>query len=145
MRAVADTGPLFAAISRSQPAHAAAAHLVSRIGRELIVLSWVAAELDYLARKRLGPAAARAFARALVDGTHRFVPGSPGLLARAAEIDRRYGDLDVGLVDASIMAYAERHELPILTFDYKHFRATAPARGSWRLVINEAQYQRAAS
>lgn len=38
------------------------------------------------------------------------------------------------------MALAERHGLPILTFDFAHFRATKPARGHWRLVVDEARY-----
>lgn len=38
------------------------------------------------------------------------------------------------------MALAERHELPILTFDFAHFRATKPARGHWKLVVDEARY-----
>ena len=38
------------------------------------------------------------------------------------------------------MAYAERHHLPVLTFDFEDFRATRPAKGHWRLVIDEARY-----
>ena len=68
---------------------------------------------------------------------------SPGLLERAAEFDAHYADLDLGLVDASIMAYAERHDLPILTFDFRHFRATESANGPWRLVMSEEQVERA--
>jgi hypothetical protein len=64
---------------------------------------------------------------------------SPGLLSRAAELDALYGDLNLGLVDASIMAYAERHDLPILTFDFRDFRATESSRGPWRLVLSERQ------
>ena len=42
------------------------------------------------------------------------------------------------------MAYAERHDaerhdLPILTFDFRDFRATESARGPWRLVLSEEQ------
>ena len=142
MRAVADTGPLFDAISKREPAHEAAAELVALMGRGLVVLGWVAAELDYLVRRRVGAHAARAFARSLADGVHQFVPGSQGLLERAVEIDSRHADLGLGLVDASVMAYAERHDLPILTFDFKHFRAARPQRGAWRLVMSEDQYRR---
>jgi hypothetical protein len=38
------------------------------------------------------------------------------------------------------MALAERHRLPILTFDFAHFRATRPRRGYWTLVVDEARY-----
>ena len=40
------------------------------------------------------------------------------------------------------MAYAERHDLPILTFDFRDFRATESARGPWRLVLSEEQLER---
>jgi hypothetical protein len=39
------------------------------------------------------------------------------------------------------MAYAERHELPILTFDFHDFRAATPERGHWRLVVDEQRYR----
>ena len=61
-------------------------------------------------------------------------------MSRAVEIDAQYADLDLGLVDASVMAIAERHNLPVLTFDFAHFRATHPVHGHWRLVVNESQY-----
>jgi len=51
--------------------------------------------------------------------------------------------LDLGLVDTSIMAYAERHRLPILTFDFRDFRATSSSHGPWRLVLDEEQLARA--
>lgn len=33
------------------------------------------------------------------------------------------------------------HDLPILTFDFAHFRATAPARGYWRLLVEEKRFR----
>jgi predicted nucleic acid-binding protein len=83
---------------------------------------------------------ARLFLRSLADGEHSLVFLSPGLFRRAVELDARYADLDLGLVDASVMAIAERRGLPVLTFDFAHFRATQPAAGEWRLVVNESQY-----
>ncbi len=68
---------------------------------------------------------------------------SAALLRRAAEIDARFADLALGLVDASVMALAERHHHPILTFDFEHFRAAPPQDGYWRLVIDESRYARA--
>ena len=66
---------------------------------------------------------------------------TPALLRRAAEIDDVFADLELGLTDACVMAIAERNTLPILTFDFEDFRATKPARGFWRLVVDEARYQ----
>ena len=56
------------------------------------------------------------------------------------EIDAGFADLDLGLVDSAVMAIAERQDLPILTFDFEHFRATRPASGYWRLVVDEGRY-----
>ena len=39
------------------------------------------------------------------------------------------------------MAVAEQRDLPILTFDFKHFRATRPCDGYWRLVVDENRYR----
>ena len=38
------------------------------------------------------------------------------------------------------MAIAERHDLPILTFDFTDFRATESASGPWRLALEEHTY-----
>ena len=38
------------------------------------------------------------------------------------------------------MAYADRHDLPVLSFDFEHFRAAPPPGGHWRLVVDEARY-----
>ena len=64
---------------------------------------------------------------------------APGVLRHAAAIDARFAELGLGLVDASLMAYAERHDLPVLTFDFAHFRAAPPKHGYWRLVVDEAK------
>lgn len=140
MNAVADTGPLLSVVDRRDPAHHLAESLVALLGRRLVVPYGVAVEVDHLARARRGARAARAFLAALARGEHEVAFLTPGLLRRACEIDARYADLDLGLVDASVMAIAERHDLPILTFDFEHFRATAPASGHWRLVVDEEKY-----
>ena len=137
---MADTGPLVSAADPRDEAHGLAAAMVSALGRDLVVPSPVMVEVDYLLRARVGLRAARAFLSALVAGEHSTAFLSPGLLRRATEIDERYAALDLGLVDASIMAYAERHRLPVLTFDFEDFRAAPPASGHWSLVVDEARY-----
>jgi predicted nucleic acid-binding protein len=119
--------------------------LVSELGRELLVPDPVVVEVDQLLRARVGRPSARLFLEALAAGEHTVVFLSAGTLRRAVEIDARFGDLDLGFVDACVMAVAERLRLPILTFDFEHFRATRPARGFWRLVVDEARYADATS
>ena len=66
---------------------------------------------------------------------------APGLLRRAVELDSAFADLDLGYVDAAVMAIAERDRLAVLTFDFEHFRATRPDHGYWQLVVDEHRYQ----
>ena len=138
MRVVADTGPLVAAADRSASAHPLAADLVQALGRDLLLLDVVLAETDYMLRARVGSTSARGLLDAVAAGTHTAAFLSPGLLRRAAELDAHYADLELGFVDAAVMAYAERHRLPILTFDFRDFRATGSESGPWRLVLSEA-------
>jgi predicted nucleic acid-binding protein len=143
LRVVADTGPLVAAANSRDEAHGLSAALVTELGRDLVVLDTVAVEVDQLLRARIGAEAARAFLASLDAEEHRVAFLTPALLRRAVAIDARYGDLGLGLTDASVMSYAERHRLPILTFDFRHFRATLPSRGTWRLVVDESRFRHA--
>jgi predicted nucleic acid-binding protein len=113
------------------------------LGRDLIVPAAVMVEVDQLLRSRVGHHSARLFLAALVGGEHRVAFSSAAQLRRAAEIDARFADLGLGLADTSVMALAERHSHPILTFDFEHFRAAPPRDGYWRLVIDEARFARA--
>ena len=144
MNVVCDTGPLVAAADQRDLHHPVAAGLIANLGSRVIVLDTVLAETDKLIRRRGGIRSARRLLAAVAGGAHRAAFLSPGLLGRAAELDTHYADLDLGLVDASIMAYAERHDLPIFTFDFRHFRATESERGPWRLLVSESRLARGA-
>ncbi len=145
MKVVADTGPLVAAANSRDRAHRLASVLVLQLGRDLIIPDLVLVEVDQLLRARIGEGAARTFLAAVAAGEHAVAFLSEGLLRRAVEIDNRFSDLDLGLVDASVMAYAERHDLPLFTFDFEDFRAAPPESGHWQLVIDEARYAEATS
>lgn len=143
MTIVADTGPFLAAINARDEAHRLAASLVTAAGRELLVPDPVVTEVDQLVRQRVGGEAARRFLADLAAGVHERVPFGPTLFARAIDFDRRYADLGLGLVDASVMAVAAATNSAILTFDFTDFRAAPPTHASsWRLVLSEADYHR---
>ncbi len=116
---------------------------MAHLGRELAVPDLVLVEVDQLLRARVSEAAGRAFLAAMGLGEHTVAFGSPRRLRRAVEIDAGFADLGLGLVDATVLALAEEHELPILTFDFEHFRATRPRRGYWQLVVDEHRYRAA--
>jgi len=99
-------------------------------------------EVDQLLRSTVGAHAALAF---LGGRGRRRAPGRQsvaGALRRAVKIDASFADLGLGYTDAAVMAIAERDRLPVLTFDFEHFRATRPAHGFWELVVDEHRYQR---
>jgi predicted nucleic acid-binding protein len=100
----------------------------------------VVVEVDHLLRTRISSYAARVFLAAAASGELSVAFLSRSHLRRATEIDAAFADLDLGYVDSAVMAYAEAHELPVLTFDFEDFRATRPRHGYWRLVIDEARY-----
>jgi hypothetical protein len=114
---------------------------VTELGRDLLVPDVVLVEVDQLLRARISTDAAQLFLGAIASGEHSAMFLSPALLRRAAEIDARFSDLDLGVVDAAVMAVAEQRDLPILTFDFEHFRATRPRDGYWRLVVDEDRYR----
>lgn len=142
MKIVVDTAPIVAAIHANDSAHEMAKTAMRRLRRNAILPSPVLVEVDYLIRSRVGAPPARAFMKSIVDGTHEVAYLTAGLVRRAAELDRRYADLDLGFVDTCVMAIAERRELPIFTFDFRGFRATESATGPWRLAVDERVFQR---
>lgn len=143
MKILVDTGPLVSAIHKDDAAHDVAATALERLRRNAIVPSPVVVEVDHLARSRVGDTAARGFLKTLAGGGHQIAYLTAGLMRRAAELDSKYADLSLGFVDACVMAIAERHRLPILTFDFTDFRATESNTGPWRLAIDEHTYQQA--
>jgi predicted nucleic acid-binding protein len=143
LRVLADTGPLVAAANRRDRAHDLAAALVTELGRELLILDPIIVEVDQLLRARVNRKAGLAFLSAVAQGEHVVEFMTRGLVRRASAIDAKYRDLDLGFVDAALMAYAERHDLPILTFDFEDFRSARPEGGNWRLVVDEQRYREA--
>lgn len=143
MRVLVDSGPLIAAIDQGDSAHRMAAPLMAKLRRRAIVPTPVLVEVDHILSNRAGRSAARKFLRATAGGTHEIAYLSAGLIRRAVELDDQYADLNLGFVDTCVMAIAERHRLPILTFDFTDFRATQSATGPWPLLIGEDSFRRA--
>jgi hypothetical protein len=91
-------------------------------------------EIDYLLGRHVSERARRLFGDDLAAGAFRVEWGEPADLERAAELDRRYAKLRLGVVDAVVMAVAERLGADaIATLDRRHFGAVT-LRGSPRLV-----------
>ena len=138
-----DTGPLVSAFDASDSAHRVAGPLIAKLRREALIPTPVLVEVDHFVRSRVGGGAARGFVESVAGGSFETAYLSAGLLRRASELDRRYADLDLGFADTCVMAIAERHDLPIFTFDFADFRATESSSGPWQLLLNESDYRTA--
>jgi predicted nucleic acid-binding protein len=94
---------------------------------DLIVPALVLAELDYWCARRLSPDAWLIFLDDVLAGAYRVEPPTPADLARCRDLQAQYRDLALGVVDASVVALAERLEEPkVATLDQRHFRAVRP-------------------
>lgn len=124
---LADTGPLYALIDRSDAWHGRVVRWWAEEPRRVVIPVTVLPEVSYLLQTRIGAMAEQAFVRAVADGEFVIEPLEPGDTARAAELMREYPDLPLGFVDASIVAIAERLEArQILTTDRRHFGVIRP-------------------
>lgn len=127
MALVCDTGPLLAALDAADPDHERCAALLTQSDEDLIVPALVLAELDYWCSRRLGTPAWLTFVDDVLAGAYRVEPVEGTDLARCRELQARYVDLKLGVVDASIVALLERlGERKVLTLDQRHFRAVRP-------------------
>ena len=81
-------------------------------------------EVGYLIEQRLHPSV---LDKLLVDlqGGGLVVDCGEDDWARVRELARRYADLRLGLVDAAVVACAERNGGRVLTFDRRHFGVVA--------------------
>ena len=90
----------------------------------LIVPDLVIPEVDYLLLRYLGRAAEEAFLEDVLAGVWAREPLRNQDVERALDVLKKYRDHDVGIVDAVVVAVAERLRVErILTLDHRHFRA----------------------
>lgn len=128
---VADTGAVLALLDAGDKHHASLKQIYVR-DPEVWVLPWaILPEVDYLAASELGARAQETFLADLASGSFRVEWGTEDDLDRAHALNQQYRDLRLGLVDAVVLAIAERLEASaIATLDLRHFGAvnlrTAP-------------------
>lgn len=121
---IADTGGILALLNRNDAYHDVVRALHDREGAKWVVPWAVLPEVDYLASSRLGSSVASAFAQDVRDHMFAVDAQIDRDLPRACELLERYADLELGLVDAVVMAQAKRHRARvIITTDARHFRA----------------------
>ncbi|WP_431781601.1 type II toxin-antitoxin system VapC family toxin [Streptomyces chumphonensis] len=124
---IVDAGPLYALLDRHDAWHSSCARLLETHPGPLIVPTLVVSEVAHLAGSRLGPRAEVLLAQDFAEGLFTVDAVHPGDWLRMAEMTARYADLPLGLVDASVIACAERHGAhEVATVDRKHFGTVRP-------------------
>ena len=124
---IVDAGPLYAAAATRDKNHARCAELLSQATRPLVVPQLVVTEVAYLLADRIGGHAESAFTRSLAQGELVSEPVLAHEWARIAELVDGYSDLGLGVVDASVIALAERlAATEIASLDHKHLGTVRP-------------------
>jgi predicted nucleic acid-binding protein len=133
---VADTGALYALYDADDAHHDAVSAAIDRERGVIIVPMAVLGELDYLLRELLGPDAELDFLDSLLSGAFVLEAMMELDVKRCRELLTQYRDLDLGLVDAAVMATAERLGTDrILTVDERDFRAVVSRSGKPFLLL----------
>ena len=121
---VADTSAVLALIDADDQHHEAVRRWYDAEPDDW-VLPWpVLPEIDYLLSTHVGARAELAFVEDIAEERYVIEWGHPGDLVRAGELCRKHRSLRLGLVDAVVMAIAERTRAhAIATLDLRHFGA----------------------
>lgn len=119
---VADTGAVIALINQDDPHHPLLRRAFEARPEDWILPWAVLPEVDHFVTKRLGRDTARAFRADVAEGRFSVEWNGAGDLERAREIEQKYADLRLGLVDTIVMAIAERvGARAIATLDLRDF------------------------
>lgn len=124
---ICDTGPILAALDAADPDHLACAELLTKTRSDLIVPTLVLSEVDYWCHERLTADAWLVFLDDVLAGVYRQEAPTTDDLGRCRELQERYRDLRLGVVDASVIALAERlDQKAVATLDHRHFGVVRP-------------------
>lgn len=127
---ICDTSGLVAFFDASDRHHGRVTHVIAAERGPFVVSPFVLAELDYLMATRRGLAAELAVLTELSGGAWELPSFASEDLRSARDIVERYGDLDIGLSDASQVVLAARYRTQrILSLDRRHFGVLRTAKG----------------
>ena len=113
---------MYAYYDRSDSWHGRARALVEGEQQGLILPAPVVPEVDHLLGQRLGAKSRQTFYAGIVEGYYLVADLPKTCYARVADLNRRFEDMNLGFVDAAIIALSETLGLTrIATTDRRHF------------------------
>ncbi|MGI8670833.1 MAG: type II toxin-antitoxin system VapC family toxin [Aridibacter sp.] len=126
-KSIFDTGFLYAYFDEADEFHKACDEIFLHESLNALLPDLVLPELAHLILRRMEVEKLTNFLRSIVAGDFELVRTTESDLERAAEILEKYNDNNIDLVDAVIVAMAERLEIEkILTVDRRHFGVFRP-------------------
>ena len=128
MTLLVDSNVWIAAHDGQDPDHEPSARLLIERAGELIAPVTVIAEAAWFIEDRFGPAREADFVRLVTTGAVGIVELTTGDWRRCVDLIEAYAPLGLGIVDASVVAVAERLGLTeIATMNGRDFYAVRPA------------------
>ena len=122
-----DTEPLVVVLDADDHHHLEWTNLLEQVSGPLVVPMTVIVKVCQISERVRGPVAEAAFLRSITAGELVVEQLSSADLVRAAELVDVYADLGLGLVDASVVAIAERLNITtIATLDRRDFHVVRP-------------------
>jgi len=131
MASIGDTSFVVSVAIESDHYHKACL-TVYREEREIYLLQPALAEIAYLLRRERGNEMVARFLAGLRTSKYKVLSLEEADIDRIAELLRQYADSCIDLVDASVIAVAERLEITrILTLDQRDFRIVRPRHSQY--------------
>ncbi|MAU02142.1 MAG: VapC toxin family PIN domain ribonuclease [Anaerolineaceae bacterium] len=133
-----DSSFLFALINQKDANHAACVAVARDTMLHKTILVTVIPETCYLLHRWLGHGVMRAFIQNLQDPIWQIEQIQPQDWARVDELLTQYADARLDLVDATLVAAAERLNIEtILTLDQRDFRLIRPKHVEYFSILPE--------
>jgi len=122
MRIVADTGAIYALMDKDDKWHSRAKRVLREEELELILPTTVLPEVCYLTNKYLGIKAELTFLKSILEGEIQIEELNISDYKSSIKYMEKYNDLNIGFVDATVIAVAERLSIyNLFTTDRRHF------------------------
>jgi hypothetical protein len=124
---ILDTGIVYAAADKKDSWHEKTVGFLANFRGRLIIPSTVIPEACYLLNTYLGQSAEIAFVNSINNKELAVEHFNFEDLERCIALLKKYGDLNLGFVDASVIAISERLKVyKIMSTDRRHFSAVRP-------------------
>jgi len=124
---VVDSGVLIAAADVDDNHHQSCARLIAERGSEFLVPATVVVEVCWMLGRHVSATLEADLLDAIAEGELQLEVLERIDYARTSELVTTYADLPLGMVDASVVAIAERLDVrEVATIDRRHFSVVRP-------------------